>query len=74
VDAPVPPEAIQGQQKASGDNAEGYLMCTLVLVMSPLVLEEPTQLRVRVDADGEELKGPALMIDKQPAQAAEAVA
>lgn len=37
------------------------------IVFTPFVVDGPTILRVRVDADGEELKGPGLIIEKASA-------
>jgi hypothetical protein len=70
AEAVVPPEALvpHTEEASSDPSADGYIVCTLALVLAPFKIEAAMRLRVRVDADGEELKGPALIIDQAPEQ------
>lgn len=74
AEAVLPPEALAGQQaeavaSATPPGADGFLVCSMAVVLSPLKVDKPMRLRIRVDADGTELKGPALGIDRIPQQA-----
>jgi hypothetical protein len=64
AEAPIPLESMP--KAGSIDSGDGFSMFTLVLVMSPFKVDQPTKLRVRVDADGVELKAPALVIHQRP--------
>jgi uncharacterized protein DUF6941 len=56
------------QELASEDVANQLQSLSTPLVFTPLSIEEPMKIRVRVDADGEELKGAGLLIAKAPTQ------
>jgi len=71
VESPVPDHILESQKNitdASGAN-DKMMVYSTVVVLSPLVLEGAVRLRVRVLADGRELKGLGLKIDRAPAEA-----
>ena len=74
AEAMAPPGMLEGQKQAIASatthGPDGILVCSWAFVLSPFAVEKPMRLRVRVDADGVELKGPALGIEKAPQQAA----
>jgi len=75
AEAVIPEDQIQTQQTAASTGLpnDALIVCGVVMVLSPLPVTEPMRLRVRVDVDGEELKGPALIISKQEESASSAL-
>jgi hypothetical protein len=63
VETPIPSPALEaGAQEPKEDG--GTFCVELHHSFSPLPIEEATRIRIRVNIDGEEYKGPALDIEK----------
>ena len=62
IDASALPEVQTPVREMESDPSNHLQTFVTTLVMSPFVIDKPFILRVRVDADGDEMKAPGLMI------------